>query len=105
MMNIQKISVIVGCAVGLSALLGAVFQADQYYAHAEEVRGLAKKIEYTNQRIERKIKEDQLYNIRVRKWSIGDRIIVRGESPSLKKELRELEHAEDRLRSELGNSK
>lgn len=72
-MNWTKISVIIGCVVGLFAIGGGVFQVDRYYAHAEEVRGLVKKLEYTNDRLEYKIKEDQLYAAKRRLWQLEDR--------------------------------
>lgn len=100
-MSWQKTSVVIGSVAGILAIGSGVFQIDKYYAHAEEVRGLAKKIEYTNKRIERKIKEDQLYNTRTRKWKIEDRIEAKGKDLILSRELKELQHLEDLLQSEL----
>lgn len=100
-MNWNKTSTIISCITGAILLGGTVFNIDRHFARASEVRGLAKKIEYTNQRIERKIKEDQLYNTRSRKWKIEDRLEEKGTDATLSNELNELRHLESLLEADL----
>ena len=69
-MNWQKISLIIGCVVGLIAIGGTCFQVDKYYAHAEEVRGLATKIEFTNRRLEQSILDDSIRRSKNRLWEL-----------------------------------
>jgi hypothetical protein len=100
-MSWQKLSVIVGVLIGIVTLVGVGFKVDAFYARADEVRGFATKLEYTNKRLEQKIKQDSLYNLKKRSWAIEDRLATKGKDLALQREKREIDHQVQILEDEL----
>lgn len=96
----KKISVVAGTLLAIASLVGVGFKIDAFYAHAEELVQLQDKLYFTNARLEQKIQEDRLYNLKERSWSLGDQI-AKHPTPALIREKREVDHAIQMLEKEL----
>lgn len=100
-MNWKKIGTVLGCVVGVFAVIQGADTLNSKYASAEAVRNLEERLTYTNDRLEYKIKEDQLYSTKRRLWQIEDRKKKPGNEFRYINEERELKHTIDRLEKEL----
>lgn len=76
-MNMNRLQVIITTIVGVFAIVGGVFGAQQYmetkYASAERVQEIQTAQEYTNKRLEQKIITDRILSLEERK----DRVEVK----------------------------
>ncbi len=100
----NRTGTIVGIIVGVLTIVGALFTADSYYAHAEDMNALEMELALTNTRLERKILEDRYYGTMARIWKIQDRIEAKGPNPALENELRELRHYASRVKHDLDST-
>jgi len=73
-MSWQKISIILAALVALASLIGVCFKVDSYYAHADELKSVVTRLEYTNQRLELKIVNDEIRQQTDLMWRLQDRI-------------------------------
>ena len=98
--KLEKLKALAACIVALITLIGLVFGI---YFYMENRYALAEELNKVKQRLDYKIKADQLKSVQDRIWVIEDRYQSRRMDPTTMEELRKLKESKESIKGELIN--
>ena len=86
------------CIISVSAILGVFFGA---YTYIDTRYALKEKVLLVENRLEQKIKHDEIMNLQQRIWQLEDRLEIKPDNSEIKKEIRRIECERDNLDKQL----